>query len=82
MKNLLLICAITLFLFACKASSETTNSGPAPVQTFQKIDKDNNGFINKKEANVSPNKVLKKNFKQIDKNKDGRVSLKEYKKHK
>ncbi|PLX06580.1 MAG: calcium-binding protein [Marinilabiliales bacterium] len=80
MKNLLLVTFIALFLFACKTTSSTAG-GPTPAEVFKKIDKNNDGVITKREAELGSDTRLKNNFVYIDKNKDGRVTLREYKKN-
>lgn len=78
-KELLYCFVISLFLFACTSTSKA----PSGIKgEFRQIDKNNDGFIGRKEANASSRQVLKNNFKKIDLNNDGQVSLSEYKKHK
>jgi len=54
----------------------TGNDKPANDPGFNALDKDNDGFLTRGEAAANPD--LAKNFKQADKNGDGKLSRAEY----
>jgi Ca2+-binding EF-hand superfamily protein len=71
-KLLAIVSATALALAAAPAISADKDNDPG----FNKLDKNNDGYITPAEAKANPH--LAKNFKQADKNTDGKLNRAEY----
>ena len=60
------------FVSACTQTKEVEE----PVLTFEEMDSDVDGYISSAEAKASRN--IARNFKQIDSNNDGNITVTEY----
>lgn len=75
-RNSLLITLLsTLAIYGC---AQTAKSG-GPVLTFEELDNNKNGYITMDEAKQSHD--ISSNFKQIDTNGDGNVTITEFQVH-
>jgi hypothetical protein len=69
------ISKLLITLFICTLSSQYVLAKEFPLR-FEELDTDANAFVSKDEAKVR--KDLVKNFKKIDEDKDGKLSISEY----
>jgi len=70
------ILILILLSLAVISSCTQTKYVEEPVQTFEEMDSDLNGYITSSEAKASVN--ISKNFKKIDSNGDSKINVTEY----
>ena len=73
--SFLLALLSTLVMYGC---AQTTKSG-GPILTFEELDDNKNGYITMDEAKHSQD--IANNFKQIDSNGDGNITITEFQVH-